>query len=238
MDIETLKSKIDRQWGYRVAEELRVRDLKNQTYDQWLGTITNVHYVKEPTGYLFQAAANVQKELHKWGIVFCFIGGIPLQRWGEVRQTNDVDLTIFCDLGDELKVFDVLDTILDSRIEDPKQMVRFGRMYLGKTKSEIQVDISLGFTPYERRMMERAIDVDYGVDIPLHCCSAEDLVITKTMAGRGQDWVDINRVIQRSGMNMDWELVYTELESLLEMVYEEDRLTRLKSMVDTEYPKG
>ena len=117
-------------------------------------------------------------------------------------------------------------------------MVRFGRMYLGKTKSEIQVDISLGFTPYERRMMERAVDVDYGVDVPLHCCSAEDLVITKTMAARGQDWVDINRVIQRSGMNMNWELVYSELESLLEMVYQEDRLARLKSMVDAEYPKG
>ncbi|MDA1028988.1 MAG: nucleotidyl transferase AbiEii/AbiGii toxin family protein [Bacteroidetes bacterium] len=238
MDIETLKSKIDRQWGYRVAEELRVRDLKNQTNDQWLGALTNVHYVKEPTGYLFQAASNVQKELYKSGIMFCFIGGIPLQRWGEVRQTNDVDLTIFCDLGDEIKVFDVLNSILESRIEDPKQMVRFGRMYLGKTKSEIQVDISLGFTPYERRMMERAVDVDYGVDVPLHCCSAEDLVITKTMAARGQDWVDINRVIQRSGMNMNWELVYSELESLLEMVYQEDRLARLKSMVDAEYPKG
>ncbi|NQV73449.1 hypothetical protein HQ496_10015 [bacterium] len=58
------------------------------------------------------------------------------------------------------------------------------------------------------------------------------------MAGRGQDWVDINRVIQRSGMNMDWKLVYAELESLLEMLHEEDRLARVKSMVEAEYPEG
>ncbi len=236
MDLEKLKSKIDREWGYRVAEELRVRDLKNRSHNQWLDDLPSVHHVKEPTGYLFQAAADVQKGLHKRNVVFCFIGGIPLQQWGEVRHTNDVDLTIFCELGEELDVFDVLDSILETRIENPRDMVLFGRMFLGRTKKGKQVDISIGFTPYERRMMERAQDVDYGVDVPLHICSPEDLIVTKTLAGRGQDWVDINRVIQRSGESMDWDLVYDEVTPLLALAHKEDNLPRLKAMVDEEYP--
>ena len=236
MDLETLRNRIDREWGYRVAEELRVRDLKNQTHEQWLHDLPYVHYVKEPTGYLFQEAAEVQKVLHKNDVTFCFIGGVALQRWGEVRQTNDVELTIFSELGGKSAILDILNSYLNSRVEDTRDMFLVGRMYLGKSPKGKQVGISLGFTPYEKRMMERAVDVEYGLDVPLHCCCAEDLVITKTMAGRGQDWVDIHRIIQRSGEKMDWTLVYDELIPLLALLHEEDRLTRLQKMVSDEYP--
>lgn len=236
MDIEYLKKNIDREWGYRRAEELRVRDLKNQTHEEWLGSLPYVHHVREPTGYLFNAAANLQKVLHSNGLEFCFIGGVPLQRWGEVRQTKDVDLTIFCKLGEEPGIMEVLDSYLESRIDDTRDMLLLGRMYLGCSPEGKQVDISIGFTPYERRMMDRAVDVDYGCDVPLHICSAEDLTILKTLAGRGQDWVDVMRIIQRSGMNMDWDLVYSELGVLLEMAGREEHLPRLQAMVAEEYP--
>jgi hypothetical protein len=32
---------------------------------------------------------------------FCFIGGIAVQRWGEPRETVDVDLTVISGFGDE-----------------------------------------------------------------------------------------------------------------------------------------
>lgn len=236
MDIEYLKKNIDREWGYRRAEELRVRDLKNRTHAKWLETLPYVHYVREPTGYLFQEAAELQKVLHKHGITFCFIGGIPLQCWGEVRQTEDVDLTIFAELGDESDVLEVLDSYLESRVEDTRDMFLLGRMYLGRSPKGKQVDISIGFTPYERRMMERAVDMDYGLGVPLHICSALDLVVLKTVAGRMQDWPDLMRVIQRSGESMDWDLVYEELEVLLAMAGREENLDRLKKMVEEEYP--
>lgn len=74
---------------------------KNKTHAEWLKTLPYVHNVREPTGYLFQEAADLQKVLYQHEITFCFIGGIPLQRWGEIRNTEDVDLTIFCELGGE-----------------------------------------------------------------------------------------------------------------------------------------
>ena len=46
------------------------------------------------------------------------------------------------------------------------------------------------------------------------------------------------RIIQRSGESMDWELVFEELETLLALYHEEERLPRLKQMVLEEYPNG
>jgi hypothetical protein len=238
MDIETLRNRIDREWGYRRAEELRVRDLKNQTHAKWLDTLPYVHLVRESSTYLFQEALDLQKVLQKNGIKFCFIGGVALQRWGEVRQTDDVDLTIFCELGKESDVFDVLDHYLESRVEDSGEIFSVGRMYLGVSPKGKQVDISIGYTPYESRMMARAVDQDYGLDAPLHICSAIDLTVMKTVAGRLRDWADIQRIIQRSGETMDWDLVYEELAPLLELAYKEENLTRLKKMVEEEYPSG
>lgn len=234
MDVETLKSKIDREWGYRRAEELRVRDLKNRTHKAWLDELPYVHYVHEPTGYLFGEAAALQKVLRGKGITFCFIGGVALQRWGEVRQTNDVDLTIFCELGKEPDVLTVLETYLESRIDDTRDMFLLGRMYLGRSPRGKQVDVSIGFTPYEKRMMERAVDVDYGLDVPLRICSAVDLAVLKTVAGRLRDWGDLQRIIQRSGDTMDWDLVFGELEPLLSMAGRKENLERLRNMVAEE----
>ena len=32
---------------------------------------------------------------------FCFIGGVAVQRWGEPRLTQDVDLTVLTGVGNE-----------------------------------------------------------------------------------------------------------------------------------------
>jgi len=176
-------------------------------------------------------AAGVQRALDSSHVTFCFIGGVALQRWGETRYTSDVDLTIFCELGNEKDVLQVLEKHLTSRSEDVVDLLRFARMYLGRSPEGVEVDVSIGYTPYEQRMMERSVSVDFGVDVPLCCCSAEDLVILKTVAGRGQDWVDLQRIIQRSGDTMDWEMVFGELEPLLALIHEESRLDRLRNMV-------
>lgn len=54
-----------------------------------------------PTGVI-GAAWEVQQKLAHAGFRFCFIGGLALQRWGEPRYTQDVDLTLLCPYGEEL----------------------------------------------------------------------------------------------------------------------------------------
>ncbi|MFT7552897.1 MAG: hypothetical protein ACI9BV_003226, partial [Rhodothermales bacterium] len=139
------------------------------------------------------------------GLEFCFIGGLALQRWGEVRQTDDIDLTVWCPLGEEQRVVESPGKTITSREPDVWRMAKSARMYLGRSESGQRVDAALAFMPYEPGMLDRAVDVDFGIEEPLHCCSAEDLAITKTVAGRGQDWVDLKRIIQRSGRAIDWD---------------------------------
>ena len=47
------------------------------------------------------AAGELQRFCRGQGWRFCFIGGIALQRWGEPRFTQDVDLTLLTGFGNE-----------------------------------------------------------------------------------------------------------------------------------------
>lgn len=222
------------QRGYEAAEADRVARLRARSHDDWLNNLRTVWSVKEPDQDFFRTAMMLQRALRKEEIRFCFIGGLVLQHWGEVRITNDIDLTALCDLGQESAILEKLRRIVTPRIDDIEWLVRNARMYLGITDDETQVDISLGFTPYEHHVMERAVDVDFGVEEPLRCCSAEDLVVLKTVAGRGQDWVDLVRIIQHSGKSMDWDLVFSELTPLLELTETPESAERLRELMELE----
>ena len=50
---------------------------------------------------IFAAALEVQAFCQARGVRFCFIGGLALQRWGEPRLTQDVDLTVISGFGRE-----------------------------------------------------------------------------------------------------------------------------------------
>ncbi len=61
-------------------------------------------------------------------------------------------------------------------------------------------------------------------------CSAVDLVIHKVFAGRGLDWLDVERILQRQGKRLDFGLIFEELRPLLALKEEpenEERLHRL-----------
>ena len=51
---------------------------------------------------LFLTAQAIQKHLERLDWKYCFIGGLALQRWGEPRVTQDIDLTVFAGLGNEI----------------------------------------------------------------------------------------------------------------------------------------
>jgi hypothetical protein len=43
---------------------------------------------------LIRAASDLQALCEAEGFRFCFIGGLAVQRWGEPRETVDVDMTL------------------------------------------------------------------------------------------------------------------------------------------------
>jgi len=239
MDIELLKEAIElKKRGFERANKLRRRDLKERTHERWLHGLNGLFMVREPGTSLFDDAASLQQALDEENVPFCFIGGVALQHWGEVRQTADIDLNIHCELGQEEDVLKVLLSHLAYRDEEARRDFETHRVFFGRSSHNYEVDIFIGFTPFEKRITNRAITQDYGLGIPLRICSAEDLTITKTVAGRPRDWGDLVSIIQRSGESMNWPLVFEELEPLLALYAEEQRLPRLQKMVLDEYPDG
>jgi hypothetical protein len=79
---------------------------------------------------LFDVALEIQNFCleNRWN--FCFIGGIALQRWGESRVTQDVDLTVFVDFDDEEKVVEMLLSKYKSRISKPMEFALQNRVVL------------------------------------------------------------------------------------------------------------
>jgi hypothetical protein len=179
---------------------------------------------------VFAAAREIQEFFRRSGERFCIIGGIALQRWGRPRITKDVDFTVLCGLGEEAETVDRVLSSFAARVPDARNFALKARVVLIKTASGIPADVALGALPFERRCVKRASEFDFGPNLRLRTCSAEDLVVLKAFAGRGQDWVDLEGVLVRRSKSLDWKLVFRELEPLAALRETPEVLERLREL--------
>ena len=178
---------------------------------------------------LISAAARLQANWRSMGFEFCFIGGLAVQHWGEPRQTNDVDATIWTEFGNERPVIQRLMEQLSGRIEHADQFALVNRVLLVQEASGVDVDISLAAFPYEQELIGRAQEQSFrGVGLVI--CGPSDLVILKAFANRPRDWQDIRGVMIRSGSQLDWQLIESELQVLAELKEEPEILLTLEKL--------
>ncbi len=57
---------------------------------------------------IWNSALELQGFLQLQHFEFCFIGGIVVQRWGEPRTTDDIELTVLANLKEEPEIVDQL----------------------------------------------------------------------------------------------------------------------------------
>lgn len=57
---------------------------------------------------IFDVAADIQRMFVRRDWRYCFIGGLALQRWGEDRVMQDVDVSLFTGFENEEAVVDAL----------------------------------------------------------------------------------------------------------------------------------
>jgi hypothetical protein len=181
---------------------------------------------------LLRAAAELQTVFIAEHWKFCFIGGVAVQRWGNPRFTQDIDLTLLTGFGGERAVIEKLLTFLLPRRSDATDFAMRARVLLAQTRSAIPVDIALGALPFEERSVTRASDWTIASGIVLHTCSAEDLVIHKIFAGRPRDWDDVESVLIRQKLSLNWNLIESEAKPLLELKEDFDALGRLKGLIE------
>lgn len=166
---------------------------------------------------LLQAAAELQVVCVSRAWRYSFIGGLAVLRWGEPRETVDVDLTLLTGFGDEERFVSTLLQAFEPRIPEAAAFAQVNRVLLLRAASGVGLDIALAGLPFEATLVERASDFTYPPDITLRTCSAEDLIVLKAFANRPKDWMDIDGVIVRQSANLDWPYIRANLAPLAEL---------------------
>lgn len=166
---------------------------------------------------VISAAAEVQAFCERQSWRFCFIGGLAVQRWGEPRETVDVDVTLLTGFGGEERFIQTLLEEFEARIAEAEKFAMDRRVLLLRSKQGVGLDIALGALPFETLMIERSSMFEFPPHIELRTCSAEDLIVLKAFAGRGQDWVDVERIIARQTGKLDWDYIIEQLRPLVEL---------------------
>src|SRR5438045_6973616 len=105
---------------------------------------------------VLEAAIEVQAFCQERRWRFCFIGGVAIQRWGEPRMTQDVDLTLLTGFGQEESFVDVMLKSYSPRRSDAREFALTSRVLLIQTSDAIGVDVALGALPFEHRTVQRA----------------------------------------------------------------------------------
>lgn len=176
---------------------------------------------------LYDAAIEIQSFFQQQGWRACIIGGLAVIRWGEHRTTKDVDFSLLCDLGDEDSRIQPLLRRFASRISDAAEFARINRVLLLTAGNGTPIDIGLAGFPFEEEIIAHATPFRFTPSVTLTTCSAEDLIALKAIAGRPQDWVDIEGVLVRQPC-LDFHELEAKLASVAEFTPDVDLIEELR----------
>lgn len=179
---------------------------------------------------LYAAAADLQHFAVAHGWRTSIIGGLAVQRWGEPRQTRDVDVALLTGFGGEERFVDPLLERYVARRPDARQFALERRVLLVQDSAGIPLDVSLAALPFEERVIERSSAFAFAPGAVLETCSAEDLIVLKAFADRPQDWLDIEGTIVRQGSALDRALIVEELEHLLALKEDPSPMATLQTL--------
>lgn len=179
---------------------------------------------------VYRTAADLQSRFQSLGWRFCLIGGLALQRWGEPRETIDVDVTLLTGFGGEESFVREILSWYEPRVADPAGFARENRVLLVQAPSGVGIDIALGGMPFEESAVARATPYEFAQGILLQTASAEDLIVMKAFASRAKDWVDLEGILIRQARCLDWAYVESQLQPLVELKEEPEILVRLATM--------
>ena len=158
------------------------------------------------------------------------MGGMAVQRWGEPRLTQDVDVTLLTGFGGEDAYIDFLLALYPGRRTDSRLFALKNRVLLLRSSTGIGVDIALAALPFEETCIERSTYFEFLPEFNLLTCSAEDLIVMKAFADREIDWHDIKGIIIRQHSKLDWNYIHAQLSPLCDLKDSPFIMKRLKDL--------
>lgn len=181
----------------------------------------------------YEAAWQLHQFLSERGISYAVIGGIAVQYWGRPRFTADVDVTILTETGNEKDIAkDILNTF-EGRIPDALEFSLKHRVLLIHIPHLCDVDISFGLPGFEANVISQSVNFDLGDGRKINLCSAEDLIIYKSVANRPQDIMDIDGIIKRQGHNLNLRYLRRWLKEFSEIL----EIPEIKEQFETLWKK-
>lgn len=162
---------------------------------------------------LIEEAARLQSFVEDNGWDFHFIGGIVVQVWGRPRLTTDIDITVFTNLQNETTYTQQLLTRYRGKFPDSEAFALTERILPIETSNKIGIDVILGGLADISPQLARSTYEPFTDEISLKVCSAEDLIVLKTVAWRPQDQFDIEGVVIKQN-DLDWAYIEQQLTQL------------------------
>ncbi len=159
----------------------------------------------EPITAALKALAGALDEA---GVPAMIIGGIAVIARGVPRHTIDIDATVRAEGLD----IDLLIRVLAShgivaRIPDARAFAFERQVLLVRhTASEVPLDISLAWLPFEIDALERSTPVDFG-DVQLRVAEVADLLVYKAIAWRDRDRSDVEHLVAKHWARLDLDRV-------------------------------
>jgi len=166
---------------------------------------------------IVDAACEILDWLDAAGWRACVIGGLAVQRWGEPRLTQDVDLTVLVGLGDEARFINSVLGRFDGRRPDTRRFALTYRVLLVRARVGVPLDMALGSTQFEVESVDRSSIWEIEPGRVIRTCSAEDLLIHKLIAGRPRDVADVETIVARQFGRLDVERVRRTLAAFAEL---------------------
>ncbi len=160
--------------------------------------------------------------LERHGYRYAVIGGIAVAFWGTTRATRDVDLKVLVPDTDYPALRAILRAVLPERARPhipPNPLIVDTRI------GGIAVDFLLAAPGYEENIITNATSVDLE-DWRVWICSPEDLIIQKAVAGRPQDWLDIEGVLIEQHARLDRDYIDDWLQQFAEALERPEMLAQ------------
>jgi hypothetical protein len=169
--------------------------------------------------------ADLARELARLRVPWFIFGAQAALLWGRPRLTTDVDITVRLGDVDAQTLVEALGSRgFDVRISATPEFVRQTRVLpMVHRPTGFAVDVVLAGPGLEDEFLARAVPVEIGgVAVPV--ISAEDLIVTKTLAGRTKDIEDIRGVIAERGDTLDADQIRKTLRLLEDALGQSDLL--------------
>ncbi len=152
---------------------------------------------------LEEALKKVQDFLKKQGVQYMIIGGIGNLIWGEPRLTVDIDITVQISEAKEQDFIKEVSSRFRILTDKPHDFVKKTRVLPVEITEGVKGDFVFAGLDYEKKAIERAMDVELSKNSMVRVCTAEDLIIHKAISEREKDWQDIEGILLRRGNLLD-----------------------------------